>query len=259
MQAFVSWYSSTKYVIEAIVDIVRDAGIGDHLCPIQKKVVIIEDVLRPESETPGQIWSRRSEICDILSRSDLERVRLWFEPHLDLIHEDSEVRHADLVQLEQIASGYPSRERFLTELNLDPPAATSDQAGVPLMDEDYLILSTIHPAKGQEWKSVYVLNVVDGYMPSDRGAGTSAELEEERRLCYVAMTRAKDGMHLVVPQRFFAHGQHSKADRQVYASDSAWPGVSGEEILQLGGPTRAPGVGRAQNFFWVVSALTQRE
>ena len=99
-----------------------------------------------------------------------------------------------MLQLEQIASGYPSRERFLTELTLDPPDATSDQAGVPLLDEDYLILSTIHSAKGQEWKSVYLLNVVDGCMPSDLGAGTSAEIEEERRLLYVAMTRAKDDL-----------------------------------------------------------------
>jgi DNA helicase-2/ATP-dependent DNA helicase PcrA len=150
--------------------------------------------------------------------TDLERARLWYEPHLERIHEDAEVRCADLVQLEQIASGYPSRERFLTELTLDPPDATSDQAGVPLLDEDYLILSTIHSAKGQEWKSVYVLNVVDGCMPSDLGAGTSAELEEERRLLYVAMTRAKDDLHLMVPQRFFTHGQHSQGDRHVYAS-----------------------------------------
>jgi DNA helicase II / ATP-dependent DNA helicase PcrA len=150
--------------------------------------------------------------------SDLESARLWYEPHLDRIHEDAEVRRADLIQLEQIASGYPSRERFLTELTLDPPDATSDQAGVPLLDEDYLILSTIHSAKGQEWKSVYVLNVVDGCMPSDLGAGTSAELEEERRLLYVAMTRAKDDLHLVVPQRFFTHGQRSQGDRHIYAS-----------------------------------------
>ena len=63
---------------------------------------------------------------------------------------------------------------------------------MPLLDEDYLILSTIHSAKGQEWKSVFVLNVVDGCIPSDLGAGTTAEIEEERRLLYVAMTRAKD-------------------------------------------------------------------
>ena len=117
-----------------------------------------------------------------------------------------------------IASGYPSRERFLTELTLDPPDATSDQAGVPLLDEDYLILSTIHSAKGQEWKSVFVLNVVDGCLPSDLSTGTSAEIEEERRLLYVAMTRAKDDLHLIVPQRFFTYGQSAKGDRHVYAS-----------------------------------------
>jgi DNA helicase II / ATP-dependent DNA helicase PcrA len=150
--------------------------------------------------------------------AELERARLWYEPHLDRIHEDAVVRRADLIQLEQIASGYPSRERFLTELTLDPPDATSDQAGVPLLDEDYLILSTIHSAKGQEWKSVFVLNVVDGCLPSDLGTGTSAEIEEERRLLYVAMTRAKDDLHLIVPQRFFTHGQSTQGDRHVYAS-----------------------------------------
>ena len=128
------------------------------------------------------------------------------------------MRQADLLQLEQIAAGYPSRERFLTELTLDPPDATSDQAGVPLLDEDYLILSTIHSAKGQEWKSVFVLNVVDGCMPSDLGTGTTAEIEEERRLLYVAMTRAKDTLHLIMPQRFFTHGQSRIGDRHVYAS-----------------------------------------
>ncbi|MGP9810861.1 ATP-dependent helicase [Rhodopseudomonas sp. NSM] len=152
--------------------------------------------------------------------AEIERARLWYEPHLDRIHDDAVTRRADLVQLAQIASGYPSRERFLTELTLDPPDATSDQAGVPLLDEDYLILSTIHSAKGQEWKSVFVLNVVDGCMPSDLGTGTSAEIEEERRLLYVAMTRAKDDLHLVVPQRFFTHGQNAMGDRHVYAARS---------------------------------------
>jgi DNA helicase-2/ATP-dependent DNA helicase PcrA len=81
-----------------------------------------------------------------------------------------------------------------------------------------LILSTIHSAKCQEWKSVHVLNVVDGCMPSDLGAGTSAEIEEERRLLYVAMTRAKDDLHLIMPQRFFVHRQRSQGDRHLYAS-----------------------------------------
>jgi DNA helicase-2/ATP-dependent DNA helicase PcrA len=170
----------------------------------------------------GDDWEMFIGAVADISRSnwpaDLERARLWYEPHLERIHEDSETRRADLIQLEQIASGYPSRERFLTELTLDPPDATSDQAGVPLLDEDYLILSTIHSAKGQEWKSVFVLNVVDGCLPSDLGAGTSPEIEEERRLLYVAMTRAKDDLHLMVPQRFFTHGQQARGDRHVYAS-----------------------------------------
>jgi DNA helicase II / ATP-dependent DNA helicase PcrA len=152
--------------------------------------------------------------------AEVERAQAWYAPHLDRIHEDAEARRADLVQLAQVAAGYPTRERFLTELTLDPPDATSDQAGVPLLDEDYLILSTIHSAKGQEWKSVFVLNVVDGCVPSDLGTGSSAEIEEERRLLYVAMTRARDDLHLVVPQRFFTHGQNPLGDRHVYAARS---------------------------------------
>jgi DNA helicase-2/ATP-dependent DNA helicase PcrA len=89
---------------------------------------------------------------------------------------------------------------------------------VPLLDEDYLILSTIHSAKGQEWKSVFVLNAVDGCIPSDLATGTSAEIEEERRLLYVAMTRAKDRLEIMVPQRFFTHQQSQGGDRHVYAS-----------------------------------------
>ena len=93
-----------------------------------------------------------------------------------------------------------------------------DQSGVPLLDEDYLILSTIHSAKGQEWKSVFVLNVVDGCIPSDLGTGETEDIEEERRLLYVAMTRAKDDLELVIPQRFYTHAQRSQGDRHVYAA-----------------------------------------
>jgi DNA helicase-2/ATP-dependent DNA helicase PcrA len=114
--------------------------------------------------------------------------------------------------------GPAHRTTIFDELTPDPPDATSDQVGVPLLDEDYLILSTIHSAKGQEWKSVFVLNVVDGCIPSDLGTGTTEELEEERRLLYVAMTRAKDDLHLMVPQRFFVHGQSVQGDRHLYSS-----------------------------------------
>ncbi|CAN7442921.1 ATP-dependent helicase [Trinickia sp. LjRoot230] len=150
--------------------------------------------------------------------AEFEQVRRWYEPHLEREHDDAAMRHADILQMESLAATYASRERFLTELTLDPPDATSGEAGAPLVDEDYLILSTIHSAKGQEWRNVFVLNGVDGCIPSDLGAGTQSELDEERRLLYVAMTRAKDDLHIVVPQRFYVHNQAQHGDRHVFAS-----------------------------------------
>ena len=91
-------------------------------------------------------------------------------------------------------------------------------------------MSTIHSAKGQEWKSVFVLNVVDGCIPSDLATGTTAEIEEERRLLYVAMTRAKDDLHLILPQRFFTHQQNAHGDRHIYASRTRFVP---SDILQL--------------------------
>ena len=151
---------------------------------------------------------------------EFDLVRQWYQPHLEERYADAVVRAGDLDQLQRIATGYMSRESFLTDLTLDPPSATSDESGPPSRDEDYLILSTIHSAKGQEWKSVFVLNVVDGCIPSDLGVGTAEDIEEERRLLYVAMTRAKDQLMLLLPQRFYAHQQARSGDRHVYASRS---------------------------------------
>jgi DNA helicase-2/ATP-dependent DNA helicase PcrA len=167
-------------------------------------------------------------------------VRQWYQPHMEQRYPDAVVRTGDLDQLQRIAAGYRSRASFLTDLTLDPPSATSDEAGAPLLDEDYLILSTIHSAKGQEWKSVFVLNVVDGCIPSDMATGNADDIEEERRLLYVAMTRAKDHLALIVPHRFYVHGQARGGDKHLYAMRSrfipaaiarefevcAWPAVS---------------------------------
>jgi DNA helicase-2/ATP-dependent DNA helicase PcrA len=156
--------------------------------------------------TPGLRWP-----------ADIELVKNWYLPHLERMHDDAQVRAADVAQLAALAGGYGSRESFLAEITLDPPEATSDRAGPPLLDEDYLILSTIHSSKGQEWKSVHVLNVVDGCIPSDMSTGNLEDIEEERRLLYVAMTRAKEHLHLVVPNRFFIKQQAQMGDRHVYA------------------------------------------
>ncbi len=166
----------------------------------------------------------------------------WYGAEIERLHDDGAIRRADIEQLARIAATYPSAERFLTELTLDPPAATSDEAGPPLLDEDYLVLSTIHSAKGQEWHAVTVLNAVDGCIPSDMATGSAAEIEEERRLLYVAMTRARDELDLVVPQRFYVTQQSGLGDRHVYAGrtrfipnallarfeQSSWPPASAD-------------------------------
>ena len=148
---------------------------------------------------------------------DLTPVLDWYRPHLERLHDDARVRWADLQQLAQMARGHASRERFVTELTLDPPAASSDESGEPNRDEDYLILSTLHSAKGQEWNAVHILNVVDGCMPADMATGRADEIEEERRLLYVGMTRARDALSLWVPQRFYVTQQRAYGDRHLYA------------------------------------------
>jgi ATP-dependent DNA helicase UvrD/PcrA len=201
--------------------------------------------------TAFEAWPGFVRIVHLLRYDDskwplaLETVCHWYQPHLDRIYEDAVMRQADLEQLGKIACTYPTRERFLTELTLDPPDATSNEAGVPILDEDYLILSTIHSAKGQEWKTVFILNVVDGCIPSDLSTGSTDEIEEERRLLYVAMTRAKDHLHLLLPQRFFAHHQRDNGDRHMYAvrtrfipasildhfESTAWPQFSAATVF----------------------------
>ena len=166
-------------------------------------------------------------------------MRRWYQPQLERLYDGLETREADLEQLEQISGRYPTRERFLTELTLDPPSAAGDLAGDPLLDEDYLVLSTVHSAKGQEWEAVFVLNVSDGNFPSEFATGKPAMIEEERRLLYVAMTRAKQSLSLVAPLKYHVTQQRRDGDKHVYGARSrfltdalletmqpslAWPG-----------------------------------
>jgi DNA helicase-2/ATP-dependent DNA helicase PcrA len=165
----------------------------------------------------------------------------WYGPHLQRLHDDWRVRQADLDQLARIAAGSGSRERFLTDIALDPPAASSDEAGPPHLDEDHLILSTIHSAKGQEWSAVSVLNVVDGCMPSDMATGSAEQIEEERRLLYVAMTRARDRLALLVPQRFYVTQQRAFGDRHLYASLSRFIPPEVASLFERVGPAPLEG------------------
>jgi DNA helicase-2/ATP-dependent DNA helicase PcrA len=203
-------------------------GIGPKTAAqVLDQLVVTQDVAMAlrESRVPASAAVAWQDFLDLVEAlhpqlpwpSDFETIGRWYAGHLERLYEDAVVRQGDITQLEQIARTYPSRQRFLTELTLDPPDATSDEAGVPLRDEDYLILSTIHSAKGQEWTAVYLLNAVDGCIPSDLATGSPQEIEEERRLLYVAMTRAKDHLQIIVPQRFYITQQAGYGDRHVYA------------------------------------------
>jgi DNA helicase II / ATP-dependent DNA helicase PcrA len=165
---------------------------------------LMEKLAEPGRQWPGQ----------------MRLVREWYQPHLERIFDHFHTRIGDLDQLEQLSGQFPSRERFLTELTLDPPHATSDLAGKASQDEDYLVLSTIHSAKGMEWDTVFLLNVVDGSFPSEFATGKQEMIDEERRLLYVAMTRAREELQLVSPLKFPLTQQSPRGDAHVYGGRS---------------------------------------
>jgi DNA helicase II / ATP-dependent DNA helicase PcrA len=133
----------------------------------------------------------------------LERLRAFLDPVIARAYDAPTARLHDLDQLSALAQGYTTRARFLAEVTLDPPSSTGDLAGPPMLDEDYLVLSTIHSAKGLEWDVVHVIHASDGMIPSDMATGDDDEIEEERRLLYVAMTRARDALHVYRPMRYY--------------------------------------------------------
>jgi len=151
--------------------------------------------------------------------AQVERLRLFYEPVFERIYENPAMRIRDIEQLQQIAGGYRSRSSFITALTLDPPTSTSDLAQPPYLEEDYLVLSTIHSAKGCEWDVVHIIHAADGMIPSDMAVGDAAGVDEERRLLYVAMTRAKDMLYVYFPLRYY-HVRFAMGDRHSYAQIS---------------------------------------
>lgn len=150
----------------------------------------------------------------------VDRVAAWYKPFLEHQYDDARVRWQDIQQLQMMAGQFQDAEQFLADLTLDPPTVSGDEAGVPLKDEDYLILSTVHSAKGQEWSTVFVLNVVDGSFPSEFSTGDDALIDEERRLLYVAATRARDHLHLMTPLKFYVPQQARHGAKHVYGAQS---------------------------------------
>jgi DNA helicase-2/ATP-dependent DNA helicase PcrA len=172
----------------------------------------------------SEIWPRLVELftrlhgdTDLDVSAQIGEVRELYEPLLEEKYENPGPRLRDVEQLEELALRFPDRATMLADLALDPPTSTEDLAGPALQDEDYLVLSTIHSAKGLEWSAVYVLHASDGNIPSDMATNTPEQIEEERRLFYVALTRAKRNLYVYFPQEY-AHGRWGKySDRHSFA------------------------------------------
>jgi DNA helicase-2/ATP-dependent DNA helicase PcrA len=148
--------------------------------------------------------------------SQIHACRTFYAPLCEQRYDAAPARLADLEQLEMLGSRFSDRSRFLTESVLDAPQWTGDFAGPPLLDEDYLVLSTMHSAKGLEFDVVYVIHAADGNIPSDMATGSVEEIEEERRLFYVACTRARDVLYVTHPLRYYRAGR-GRSDAYGYA------------------------------------------
>jgi DNA helicase-2/ATP-dependent DNA helicase PcrA len=197
----IDYFEAQNYSFEALKTFTVPQDQGVNWRKLTELFVALAD---PQRQWPGQV----------------HLVRDWYRPHFERIYEHFHTRLGDLDQLELLGGQYPSRERFLSELTLDPPNATSDLAGQPVLDEDYLVLSTIHSSKGMEWDTVYLLNVVDGSFPNEFATGKPELIEEERRLLYVGMTRAQNDLYLLTPLKFHLTNAPKSSDAHVYGGRS---------------------------------------
>jgi DNA helicase-2/ATP-dependent DNA helicase PcrA len=133
---------------------------------------------------------------------------------------NAKTREGDVEAMVSMAGSHKTRGAFLADLAVDPPSSTTE-VGPPHLDDDWLVLSTIHSAKGGEWQSVYVIHASDGNIPSDMALGEPGGVDEERRLLYVAMTRARDSLTITYPQRFYYRRPgHGREDAHSWAQPS---------------------------------------
>lgn len=203
---------------------VTAASVVDHM---RSNVFNLNSItsFKAPSAVRKEITEFGSVLIDLVKMGDenpgmqIERIRQFYKPLLWRNHENPEPRENDIEYLGVLAAGYKSRRQFLADLILDPPTSTGDLAGPPIKDEDWLVLSTIHSAKGLEWDVVYLIHAADGCLPSDMSTGGDEEIEEELRLAYVAMTRARDFLYVLWPQRYYLR-PFGLSDRHNYAQCS---------------------------------------
>ncbi len=175
-----------------------------------------------KAKIPKQAASRWPDLVALLMQiadakmppsDQIHAVRTYYGPLLPELHDNPQPRERDLEQIEKMATKYRDRRSLLADITLDPPNSTQDMADEPLLDDDYLVLSTIHSAKGLEWSAVYIIHASDGHIPSDMATGSPDEIEEERRLLYVAMTRAKRHLCILYPVNYYYYNTSSRGER----------------------------------------------
>jgi len=205
----VSWYRilmllpgigdvTARAMLESMADRGWDPDAFSHFAPparardAHKQLAALLRVLRSPSRGEAGVGE------------DVDEIRRLYDGVLAERYDRSEPRLADLDQLRVIASGYPSRADFLAAIALEPPSNTQDFAEGGESEDDALVISTVHSAKGKEWDAVFVIWAVDGWFPSSRSLGDEDEMEEERRLMYVAMTRARNHLAVTYPLNVYA-------------------------------------------------------
>ena len=198
---------------QAIFNHLRESGFNLQRLESFKAPPAARDELRQLAELVTDMVSNE----ELQPSAQIDRICRFYTPIMKRTYEDSDVRINDVEHLGQLASRYESRKHFLTDLVLDPPASTGDFAGPPTLDEDWLVLSTIHSAKGLEWDVVLLIHAADGCLPSDMATGSDHEIEEELRLTYVAMTRARDFLYVLWPLRYYHKSRGHLTDNHSYA------------------------------------------
>lgn len=161
------------------------------------------------SQSQDNTWPSIMELC-----------KQFYQPLLEENYEDFHTRNGDIEQLACLAQQFSNREQFISDLTLDPPSSSGVLSNEAHKDDDFLILSTIHSAKGQEWKNVFILNVADGNFPNEYATESPEGIEEERRLLNVAITRAKQSLHLIQPLKYWVPEQPKYGNKHVYGAKS---------------------------------------
>jgi DNA helicase II / ATP-dependent DNA helicase PcrA len=175
-------------------DVSRWAEAAEHVPngSLEQATAMIEALAEPNDESTG---AHVEQLCGVLT------------PLIRMNYPDWAIRIEDYEQLLGLARGAEDIRHFVSELVIDPPSCSQDLTGPPHLDDDYLVLSTIHSVKGLEWDAVHVIAAYDGNFPADLNAGTAEGVGEERRVFYVGLTRSKTRLHVYVPKRFYYRPQ----------------------------------------------------